>query len=127
MAWNATKGPTANRTTPFTVAYLGSQQVLVQDMLQLLRDNNLDTATLPSYFLHLYVRLAARPSSWFILASFSCSAKVLFWPGCFSVSSAFMAGVCMWNLWQSGLIQRGGKSGCQNCQKRSSNGGACGP
>ena len=62
VAWNATDGPTANRTTPFTVAYLGSQQVLVQDMLQLLRDNNLDTATLPNYFLHLYVRLAARLS-----------------------------------------------------------------
>ena len=90
MAWNATAGPTANRTTPFTVAYLGSQQVLVQDMLQLLRDNNLDTATLPSYFLHLYVRLAARLSSWVILASFSCSAKGLFRPRCFGVRSARM-------------------------------------
>lgn len=56
MAWNATSGPTANSTTPFSVARLGSQQVVTQDMQQLLRENQLDPATLPNYFLHLYVR-----------------------------------------------------------------------
>ena len=56
MAWNATSGPAANSTTPFSIARLGSQQVLTQDMQQLLRENQLDPATLPSYFLHLYVR-----------------------------------------------------------------------
>lgn len=56
MAWNATSGPTANSTTPFSIARLGSQQVLTQDMQQLLRENQLDPATLPNYFLHLYVR-----------------------------------------------------------------------
>lgn len=59
VAWNATDGPTANQTTQFAVARLGSQPVLTQDLQQLLRDNNLDPATLPNYFLHLYVR--ARP------------------------------------------------------------------
>ena len=56
VAWNATSGPTANSTTPFNIARLGSQQVLTQDMQQLLRENQLDPATLPNYFLHLYVR-----------------------------------------------------------------------
>ncbi|KAK9835150.1 hypothetical protein WJX81_001501 [Elliptochloris bilobata] len=56
VAWNATDGPAANRTSAFSVARLGSQQVLAQDMQQLLRDNNLDPATLPNYFLHLYAR-----------------------------------------------------------------------
>ena len=55
VAWNATDGPAANSTTPFSVARLGSQQVLTQDMQQLLRENQLDPATLPNYFLHLYV------------------------------------------------------------------------
>ena len=31
-----------------------------------------------------------------------------------------MTGVCIWKLWQSGLMQRGGKFGCQYCQKRHS-------
>ena len=56
VAWNATSGPAANSTTPFNIARLGSQQVLTQDMQQLLRENQLDPATLPNYFLHLYVR-----------------------------------------------------------------------
>ena len=59
VAWNATDGPTANQTTQFSVARLGSQAVLTQDLQQLLRDNNLDPATLPNYFLHLYVRAPA--------------------------------------------------------------------